>query len=79
MPTRSRASSRGNWRPAALNTADVRTVISIGDGIAGVRGVERAMPGEMLGFPNGVFGIALNLEEDCVGGALLGRRSTPRS
>jgi ATP synthase alpha/beta family, beta-barrel domain len=55
-----------------LDTAEVGTVVSIGDGIARVSGVERAMLGEMLGFPNGVFGIALNLEEDCVGVVLLG-------
>ena len=47
-------------------------VISIGDGIARVHGIERAMAGEMLEFPHGVFGIALNLEEDSVGAVLLG-------
>src|SRR5512132_942870 len=50
----------------------VGTVVSIGDGIARVHGVERAMAGEMLEFPHGVFGIALNLEEDSVGTVLLG-------
>ena len=48
------------------------SVISIGDGIARIHGVERAMAGEMLEFPKGVFGIALNLEEDSVGAVLLG-------
>jgi F-type H+-transporting ATPase subunit alpha len=55
-----------------VNVAEVGTVISIGDGIARVHGVERAMAGEMLEFPAGVFGIALNLEEDSVGAVLLG-------
>jgi F-type H+-transporting ATPase subunit alpha len=55
-----------------VNVAEVGSVISIGDGIARVHGVERAMAGEMLEFPHGVFGIALNLEEDSVGAVLLG-------
>jgi F-type H+-transporting ATPase subunit alpha len=55
-----------------VNVAEVGTVISIGDGIARVHGVERAMAGEMLEFPASVFGIALNLEEDSVGAVLLG-------
>jgi F-type H+/Na+-transporting ATPase subunit alpha len=55
-----------------VDVAEVGTVISIGDGIARVHGVERAMAGEMLEFPKGVFGIALNLEEDSVGAVLLG-------
>jgi F-type H+/Na+-transporting ATPase subunit alpha len=55
-----------------VDVAEVGTVISIGDGIARVHGCERAMAGEMLEFPHGVFGIALNLEEDSVGTVLLG-------
>ena len=55
-----------------VNVAEVGTVISIGDGIARLHGIERAMAGEMLEFPHGVFGIALNLEEDSVGAVLLG-------
>jgi len=55
-----------------VDVAEVGSVISIGDGIARVHGVERAMSGEMLEFPHGVFGIALNLEEDSVGTVLLG-------
>ena len=57
---------------AQVDVAEVGTVISIGDGIARIHGVERAMAGEMLEFPKGVFGIALNLEEDSVGTVLLG-------
>jgi F-type H+-transporting ATPase subunit alpha len=55
-----------------VDVAEVGTVISIGDGIARVHGVQRAMAGEMLEFSGGVFGIALNLEEDSVGTVLLG-------
>ncbi len=55
-----------------VDVAEVGTVISLGDGIARVHGCERAMSGEMLEFPHGVFGIALNLEEDSVGTVLLG-------
>src|SRR5687767_1843672 len=55
-----------------VDVAEVGTVISIGDGISRIHGVERAMAGEMLEFPKGVFGIALNLEEDSVGAVLLG-------
>jgi F-type H+-transporting ATPase subunit alpha len=55
-----------------LNVAEVGSVISIGDGIARVHGIERAMAGEMLEFTHGVFGIALNLEEQSVGAVLLG-------
>src|SRR6187551_577332 len=55
-----------------VDVAEVGSVISIGDGIARVHGIERAMAGEMLEFSHGVFGIALNLEEDSVGAVLLG-------
>ena len=55
-----------------VDVAEVGTVISIGDGIARVHGIERTMAGEMIEFPHGVFGIALNLEEDSVGTVLLG-------
>ena len=55
-----------------VDVAEVGSVISLGDGIARVHGVDNAMAGEMLEFPHGVFGIALNLEEDSVGTVLLG-------
>jgi len=51
---------------------EVGAVISVGDGIARIHGLEKAMAGEMLAFPHNVFGIALNLEEDQVGAVLLG-------
>src|SRR6186997_222555 len=55
-----------------VDVAEVGTVVSVGDGIARIHGVERAMAGEMLEFTHGVFGIALNLEEESVGAVLLG-------
>jgi len=56
----------------ALEVDEVGSVISVGDGIARIHGLERCMAGEMLVFPHDVFGIALNLEEDQVGTVLLG-------
>ena len=55
-----------------VDVAEVGTVVSVGDGIARIHGVERAMAGEMLEFPNGLYGVALNLEEESVGAVLLG-------
>src|SRR5687768_2704925 len=55
-----------------VDVAEVGSIISIGDGIARIHGVDNAMAGEMLEFPHGVFGIALNLEEESVGVVLLG-------
>src|SRR6478735_6025870 len=55
-----------------VDVAEVGTVVSVGDGIARIHGIERAMAGEMLEFPNNLFGIALNLEEESVGAVLLG-------
>src|SRR5213592_3755030 len=55
-----------------VDVAEVGSIISIGDVIARVHGVDNAMAGEMLEFPHGVFGIALNLEEESFGTVLLG-------
>ena len=55
-----------------LETANVGTVIQVGDGIARVHGLEKCMAGELLEFPNDVFGLAQNLEEDNIGVVLLG-------
>src|ERR1700739_3562105 len=55
-----------------VDVAEVGSIVSIGDGIARVHGVDKAMAGEMLEFPHGVFGIALNLEEQSVGAVLRG-------
>jgi len=51
---------------------EVGTVLSTGDGIARIYGLDNAAAGELLEFPNDVFGMALNLEEDNVGAALFG-------
>ena len=51
---------------------EVGTVITLGDGIARVHGLEKVMAGELLSFPHDVAGIAMNLEEDQVGAVLLG-------
>ncbi len=56
----------------AVNVAETGSVISVGDGIARVYGLEKVMAGELIEFPGGVAGIALNLEEDQVGAVLLG-------
>ena len=55
-----------------VDVSEVGSIISLGDGIASVHGLDNAMAGEMLEFPHGVFGIALNLEEESVGAVLLG-------
>jgi F-type H+-transporting ATPase subunit alpha len=55
-----------------VDVAEVGSIISLGDGIARIHGIENAMAGEMLEFPHGVMGIALNLEEESVGAVLLG-------
>ncbi len=51
---------------------EVGTVMSIGDGIARVYGLDKCMAGELLSFPHNVTGIAMNLEEDQVGVVLMG-------
>jgi F-type H+-transporting ATPase subunit alpha len=56
----------------AVDVSEVGNVISVGDGIARVYGLEKAMAGELLEFPHGVMGLALNLEESQVGVVLLG-------
>src|SRR5512140_445980 len=55
-----------------VDVDEVGTVVSVGDGVARVFGLEKAMAGELLEFPNGVFGLALNLEEEDVGCILMG-------
>src|SRR3954454_24913653 len=57
---------------SAVSVAETGFVISVGDGIARVYGLEKAMSGELLEFPHNVSGLALNLEEDQVGVVLLG-------
>jgi F-type H+-transporting ATPase subunit alpha len=57
---------------AKIAVDEVGTVISLGDGIARVHGLDKVMSGELLTFPHGLSGIAMNLEEDQVGVVLLG-------
>ena len=55
-----------------VDVYDVGTVLQVGDGVARVYGLSKAMAGELLEFPNEVYGMALNLEEDNVGVVLFG-------
>ncbi|MDY0211920.1 MAG: F0F1 ATP synthase subunit alpha [Desulfuromonadaceae bacterium] len=55
-----------------VEVSETGSIISIGDGIARIHGLDKAMSGELLEFPGGVMGMVLNLEEDNVGAALLG-------
>ncbi len=55
-----------------LKMESVGVVLQVGDGIARVYGLDKAMAGELIEFPGGVFGMALNLEEDSVGCVILG-------
>lgn len=55
-----------------IKTSDSGTIIQIGDGIARVYGLDDCMQGELLEFPNNVYGMALNLEQDNIGCVLLG-------
>lgn len=55
-----------------VDVQETGSVIQVGDGIAKVYGLDGAMAGEMLEFPGGLYGIALNLEEDNVGAVLMG-------
>lgn len=55
-----------------LEAKDVGTIIQVGDGIARIHGLEKCMAGELLEFPDEVYGMVLNLEEDNVGAVLLG-------
>src|SRR5512135_1144746 len=59
----------------AVNVAETGSVISVGDGIARIYGLENVMAGELIEIKGGVSGIALNLEEDQVGAVLLGEAS----
>ena len=56
----------------AIDVTEIGSVISVGDGIARIHGLEKVMAGELIEFPHDVSGIAMNLEEDQVGAVLLG-------
>src|SRR3990170_1047441 len=55
-----------------VEMSETGTVLTIGDGIARIYGLEKAMAGELLEFPHGVYGLVLNLEQDNVGSVLFG-------
>ena len=57
---------------ADLDVSEMGTVVYIGDGIARIHGLQKAMSGELLEFPNSIYGMVLNLEEDNVGAVILG-------
>ncbi len=58
-----------------VDVSEVGSVVSVGDGIARIYGLDKCMASELLEFPNGVMGMALNLEEDTVGAVLFGEDS----
>jgi F-type H+-transporting ATPase subunit alpha len=60
---------------SGVETRNVGTVVEVGDGIAQIYGLDGALASEMLEFPNGVMGMALNLEEETVGAVILGDAS----
>src|SRR5690606_38795879 len=55
-----------------VDVSETGTVVSVGDGVAKVYGLEKAMAGELVDFGGGVYGMVLNLEEESVGIAVLG-------
>ena len=61
-----------------LEIRETGIVLSAGDGIARIYGLDRAAAGELIEFPHGVYGIVLNLEEDNVGAAILGEQQAIR-
>ncbi|MDP1758955.1 MAG: F0F1 ATP synthase subunit alpha [Thermodesulfovibrionales bacterium] len=58
-----------------VDVSEIGTVVSVGDGIARVYGLDKCMSSELLEFPNNIMGMALNLEEDSVGAVLFGEDS----
>ncbi len=61
-----------------VDVSEVGSVVSLGDGIAKIYGLDKCMASELLEFPNGVYGMALNLEEDAVGAVLFGEDTLVR-
>src|SRR6201988_1385216 len=57
---------------------EVGTIITLGDGIARIHGLDKVMAGELIEFPHGVAGLAMNLEEDQVGAVIMGEFSELR-
>ncbi len=75
MKSRACCARRLKTTKSAVNVAETGSVISVGDGIARIYGLENVMAGELIEFKGGVSGIALNLEEEQVGAVLLGEYS----
>src|SRR5512144_1664130 len=63
---------------ATAETRSVGTVVEVGDGIAQIFGLDGALASELLEFPGGVMGMALNLEEETVGAVILGNSNAIR-
>ncbi|MEG0368184.1 MAG: F0F1 ATP synthase subunit alpha, partial [Coprobacillus sp.] len=59
-----------------IESKDVGTVMTVGDGVSLVHGLDNAMLGELLLFPQDIYGMVMNLEEDCVGAVLLGNEGS---
>src|ERR1700739_2307593 len=57
---------------------EVGTIISLGDGIARIHGLDKVMAGELIEFPHGIAGLAMSLEEDQVGSVIMGEYSELR-
>lgn len=57
---------------SVIEQKDVGTVVTVGDGVSVIHGLENAMLGELVEFPNNVFGMVMNLDEDSIGVTLLG-------
>src|ERR1700684_3755868 len=55
-----------------IQVDEVGTIVTLGDGIARIHGLDKVMAGELIEFPHGVAGLAMNLDEDQVGAVLLG-------
>ena len=58
-----------------VDVSEIGTVVSVGDGIARIYGLDKCMSSELLEFPSNIMGMALNLEEDTVGAVLFGEDS----
>ena len=58
-----------------VDVSEIGTVVSVGDGIARIYGLDKCMASELLEFPSNIMGMALNLEEDTVGAVLFGEDS----
>jgi F-type H+-transporting ATPase subunit alpha len=57
---------------------EVGTIVTLGDGIARIHGLDKVMAGELIDFPHGIKGLAMNLDEDQVGAVILGDYSELR-